>query len=469
MPKEINNFRQFNEANIRTNKGLDSDYIDNIRDREMSDAHRKIQNREVSPPHQIMQLVSQLMEIQGGELSHTPMGLMPIWHDQDKKREIEELAREIINDRYGRLIDSMKIEMDIALIDSSELQNMKQSNDMVDSPPSSPPESKESDDENLKDDVDKRKIANIITQGSAKNVHRLIHLYKDKIEEYDPQLFDLMDRLIKSNEVAEWMIPDNPNNGKMIREMMNGFTITDFGSEEEKEEFGEILDDIDIEQLISDENFDTGDTFDDWDGEIKVTARGLDLVILLHESVKGIFEALSAASIPKHDVQRAKNILMNTDTLQDEFEDLRYGPAIREDLLNWVNDNNKVNQIEDGFELVWGAMVSIPSKPFLELFFDAIIGKTGIADKWLDDLLDKLIKEEIELKKVQYEHEQEVANWEEFQKNNSNTKDESEDESEESQEVDYSKMSQRELAILRDDALDNRDFDTLGEITKYLK
>lgn len=470
MPREINNFRTFNEANIRNNKGLDPDYIDNIRDSEIQDAHRKVRSGEVSPPMEIMGLVRQLMSIQGGELSMGRGGFTPVWRDYEKKATIEQLARDIISDRYGNLLDTLNVEMDIELVDPSELDEMKQGGEMSDSAPEMP-EYEETDDEDLRDDVDKRKIANIITQGSAKNVHRLIHMYRDKIDEVDDRLFTILDRLIKSQEAAEWLMAgdDNrPGGGSMIRQHMNGFSKVEFESPEDQMEFEEMADDIDMDV----DDFNTEEAFEEWDGKIKVTARGIDLVILLHESVKGIYEILGSPSIPEFDVQRADDILINTDTLDDEHEDLRYGPKIREDLLNWVNTNDKVNQIDDGFEYVWGAMISVESGPFLDLFFDAIIGKTGKADKWLDNTLDKLIQDEEEFKRAEFEYEQELKNWETQKQLSPEVEVEDDDfiinDTEEDDE-DYSKMSQRELGVLRDKALDNGDFDTLKKISQYLK
>lgn len=478
MPREINDFRRFNEANIRNNKGLDRDYIDNIKSTEQAESNRKIQRREVENPNRIMPMVEEIMEIQGGQIRQTMFGPMPEWHDYEKKEKIEQLARDIIQDRYGRLINSMGVEMDIKLVDPRELQDMKEGCEMCDSP-EPPAEYEETDDEGLRNDIDKRKIVNIITQGSAKNVHRLIHLYREKIEELDPRLFELMDKLIKSNEAMEWMIPENDSNGKMIREMMNGFTKTEFENDDDASDFKEMSEDIDIEEAMTDEDFDLDKAFEDWNGKIKVTARAIDLVVLLHESVKGIFEVLGSPSIPEHDEQRASDIMANTDTLKDEFEDLRYGPRIREDLLNWVNSNNKINQIEDGFEFVWGEMVSIESSAFLDLFFDSIISKTGIADKWLDDLLNKLIEEDKNLKTSQFEYDQNKSDYDNSNSWGKNTpskpkeieKSPSSSAAKDTvdQEPDYSKMKQGELSLLRDKLLDAGDFEALSKMTKYLK
>ena len=478
MPREINNFRQFNEANIRSNKGLDRDYIDNIKRSEEREAHRKLQRGEVDPRN-MMQMASELISLQGGRAEFTRMGIVPTWIDREKKAEVEELARSIIDDRYGRIINALNIDMDIKLVDPQELRDMKQGEKMSNSPQMEENwEEEVTDDEDFIADVQKRKIANIITQGSAKNVHRLIHMYRDRIEELDPRMFEVMDLLIKSNEVQEWLQPeDTERGGQLIRQFMNGYTMTEFpenrDQDEMEEEIEERTEDIDIEALLNnDENEEAKleEAFDGWDDKIKVKARAIDLVVLLHESVKGIFEVLGSPSIPEDDEDRARDIIANTDTLEDEFEDLRYGPQIREDLLEWVNSNDKVNDIDDGFEYVWGAMVSVESKLFLELFKDAIIDKTGKADRWLDQTLDRLKREEKEFKDAQSDYEQQMRDWEEQQKfdNIQKRQIEKPKPQEESGEPNYSEMSKKQLGELRDQALDDGNFELLKKITKYL-
>ena len=406
MPK-INNFKSFNEARLRDNSALDPDYIDRIKSEEEAEAHRKIRSGEVTHPSQIIPMVQDLMQMQGGELRMTMMGPMPVWNDRDKKEQIEQLARDIIDDQYGRLIEALNITMDIKLVDMDELKSMKDSDEMTEEPD---PEIEETEDEDFKLDVDKRKIANVITQGSAKNTHRLIHLHKDKIDEIDDRLFNLMDNLIKAQETAEWTMPEQEGAGKMIKQFMNGYTSTKFedGDEEEVEEK---VSELDVDKLINGDEGEMSEleeNFEDYTGKIKVTARAIDLTVLLHESVKGIYEVLSSPSLPSEyelgSEEKATNIMLNTDTLEDEFEDLRYGPRIRQDLLSFVNSNDKVNKIDDGFEYVWGAMVSLKSGNFLALIKDILINKTGRAESWLDKTLDDLVSDFEEYKRQEMEY-----------------------------------------------------------------
>lgn len=495
--ERIDSYKVF-EARLRDNKGLNSEYIDNIKDTEEREAHRKISTRQVEPPHRIIPLVDELMRLQGGRIQMTAQGPMPQWNDHAKKARIEELARSIIEEQYGRLLRSMNAEMDIQLVDMDELQDMKGGDEMEDSSPEPQPnmEEEELNDEDLANDIYKRKLVNVITQGSAKNTHRLIHLHRDSIENLDPDLFDTMDKLIKAQETAEWTFPENDDNGKMIRQFMNGYTKVEFGDDEDEdgndqEEIDENLEDVDMEALLNgdeDEMENLEEQMEDYSGTIKITARAIDLTVLLHESVKGIYEILGAPSIPENDEERANNIMINTDTLQDEFEDLRYGPKIREDLLTFVNSNDKVNQVEDGFEWIWNRMASTDSETFLELFLDILINKTGMAENWLDQTLNELIESDEELRRQQYAWDEENNDREEWkgEESDQSVVDEDEDEedlmsqlglddddddskdSDNSGEVDYSTYNKRDLEELLNQAIDDGNFPLAAEIGKHM-
>ena len=442
-----------------------------------------------------MPLVDELMRLQGGSINMTAQGPMPVWNDREKKSRIEELARTIIEEQYGRLLRSMNAEMDIALVDMDELQDMKgDEGGMEDDSPQPNIEEEELEDEDLANDIYKRKLVNVITQGSAKNTHRLIHLHRTSIDGLDPDLFEIMDKLIKAQETVEWTFPENDDNGKMIRQFMNGYTKVEFGDEDEdededgqEEELEENLEEVDMEALLNgdeDEMENLEEQMEDYSGTIKITARAIDLTVLLHESVKGIYEILGAPSIPENDEERANNIMINTDTLQDEFEDLRYGPKIREDLLSFVNSNNKINQVDDGFEWVWNKMASTDSETFLELFLDILVNKTGMAENWLDQTLNDLIESDEELSRQQYEWDEENNDREEWrgEEDQSNVVDDEPEEDLMSQlgldddsdkdsdgSEDYSTYSQRELNDLLNQAIDSGNFPLASEIGKHIK
>jgi hypothetical protein len=478
----IKSFNIF-EARLRDNRGLSKDYLDNIK----SEEERKSFEEGRVDPMQLTGMAIELNRLHGGRLRPTPFGMIPSWPDKDKKEKIEKLAKDIIEEEYGRIIDVLNIDMDIKLVDPDEMRDMKgeMGENEEESENNLKPnmEEREIDDEDLIADIEKRKLVNVITQGSAKNVHRLIHLYKNKIDEVDPQIFNLMDRLIKTQERMEWQLPEEEGMGKLIIQFMNGYSKVEFEDEEDEEEVEEKVEEFDLDSLLSgdeDEMEEFEEKFEDFSGKIKVTSRGIDLVILLHEAVKGIYEVLGSPSLPEENEERANQIMYNTDTANDEFEDLRYGPRIRQDLLNWINSNNKIDKLEDPFEYVWGAMVQLTNTKFLEIFKDAIIGKTGVADRWLDKTLDDLIQsfEEYDQEVYNYEEEERQDNdgdeWkqETGYADDQDFEDEDENDSEElpeeTGEVDYSEWSERDLERELDRAFDNNDMELVRKLGEEL-
>ena len=234
-----------------------------------------------------------------------------------------------------------------------KLPKSKDEEDKEDKGDNNTSEKEEITGEDILSEVDKRKLINNITQGSARNVHRLIHLYKNKIDEINPKLFNIMDSFIKSQEAFEW----DPNNlllnqftspGEFIKDMMNGYAKVDFKDEDNNEKESE---DLELEDYK----------------KATLKARAVDIVILLHESVKAIYEMIATAGIPE-DEEVAKTVMGNTDSLDDEFEDLRYGVYIRRDLLEFVSENPALIDIENGFEYVWGRLVELPASDFVDLF-----------------------------------------------------------------------------------------------------
>jgi len=109
-----------------------------------------------------------------------------------------------------------------------------------------------------------------------------------------------------------------------------------------------------------------------------IVARVLDLPMLVHETVKGIYELIAAGAIDPDEV-RAKKVLEATDTLADEQRDIRYGPYIARDLRDYIN--SVADEIRGAYdipnmrEFVFGKMIKMPSKEFVELVTAILLKK----------------------------------------------------------------------------------------------
>ena len=103
-------------------------------------------------------------------------------------------------------------------------------------------------------------------------------------------------------------------------------------------------------------------------GEIQPTikVRALDFVMIIHETVKGIYQLIASHSIPESE-EAEKKIVKYTETVDDELEDLRYGPYIAKDIRDFINKNPKANKVKNVREFVYGELCQLPPKEFSEL------------------------------------------------------------------------------------------------------
>lgn len=208
-----------------------------------------------------------------------------------------------------------------------------------------------------------------------------------------------------------------------------------------------------------------------------IRARGADFSMLIHEAVKGMWRVLSMVSVPQ-DRELAKAIESQFE-LSDEPEDWRYGPELAADLRDFVNENPKVDKFKNVREELWIMMVdekTMPTEEFLKLM-RGIFSKSPEARQKIDQLIDKVIvklekRAKYERDLEQYnrdlaEYERKLAEYEAWQKKQG--KQSRQPETTEPEEIDYSKMSKKQLDDELSKALDARDFKKAEEISKYLK
>ena len=118
-------------------------------------------------------------------------------------------------------------------------------------------------------------------------------------------------------------------------------------------------------------------------------------------------------------------------------------------------------------------MQELDATRFLEVFKDAIIGKTGVADRWLDEILTNYLQS-IE------DYHRDLYKWEEENGNMSSGEEREEDDMDDidisglglntqgATEYDLSKLSTSELEEMADDALDNGDSELLAKVGNEL-
>jgi hypothetical protein len=419
-----------------------------------------------------------------------------------KEEEIEKFAEELIKDVYSGFMDSVELDLQIVRDGNAVKQFMDEENkkkeerNKKEKEQKKEPTTKKSDDANLRLEIDKRKLANAITQGEAKNTKEVIRMPEclDGLKKIlgDRNGEQLHRQLLEMTELADkmdWIIPVQAKADMMERmpQGMAGACSVDWeDDEEDKEEEKE-----DVAQNVLDElqNKEEGDDLNQMSDDLKelmssgkpvIRARGIDFVMLIHEAVKGIYELITSRGIPS-DETLASNVFLNTETFEDEAEDFRYGPHIAADLRDFINANKKTESYPNVREFVFGKMMEIPAEEFLKLM-KSILMNTPEARTQVDRLIDEVVDEleEYEKEMSDYEMRQRFDQPEEKEQTPEESEvppvpaGEEEDDIERlkrlsaERESDYDSMTPRQINDLIDQALDEGDFERVKMLSGYL-
>ena len=213
-----------------------------------------------------------------------------------------------------------------------------------------------------------------------------------------------------------------------------------------------------LDQLMSDDELPADETEELFD-QTKPTiyALGTDFAMLLHETVKGIYELIAANAIPD-DEESSEIIITNTDSLADEIEDLRYGPEIAADLRDFINEFPEVDKITNLKEHIFGKMMLMEAPKFLDLVL-RILSDDESAKKDMKEIIDEVAKEisDYELDAAGIDRNDSEEEYDVAPEVNNEPDD-----------TDYANMAKRDIEKLIDQALDARDFERVRELSKYI-
>ena len=458
MLKKYTNF--LNEASIEDNPAVPGGYRGRIEREEQQRLGVRQGDR-----GQEMQIGGQLMR----DLRESQM------LTRSKEVELSQLATDLMTSIYGDLLKRYEISLDIKLVNPNEVKSFM---DEAEESEMDMQSFREVTDEDVKNEIHKRKIANLLIQGKAKGIKELLdssivvegvnELFGDLSE----QILTIWRRMADNADKLDWL-SDPQQRARMMEQNPSGFAGASYVSwkpkeEEESEE--------EYTEYTGDESED--DMFDMEMEELKTTpvirAVGVDFPMLLHETVKGIYELLSTPGLPEEE-SVAQTVLMNTG-LSDEPEDWKYGPRIAKDLISFLNENERIDEIPNLREEFFRTLLdreTMQTKDFLELV-KGILTRTPEArakvDSMIDDLIDDLDYDN-QMKKYEdemKEYERKMKEWEESQKSSTEVEKPSEIEILQNKGKDYSEMSQSEIQSLIDDAIDDGDFEKVKMLSQYL-
>lgn len=450
----INKFKGYgiNEASLQGNPGIPGEgntsgnYLNNVeaRAQQINADYQRRFGREIP---MFMEKVSRAKQIQKGH-----------------ETELEKLAVDVIMEHYGDILDGVNLK--VKLQKDNEIQKMMKD------VPSSPPEEemlKALEDDGIISEVHRRKIANNIAQGMAKNTKLILNL-EDCADGLKTILGDEIGEeyillLNKISEIAlffDWAIPLEVQKEMWTRDKsgFSGSVKVEWDTPENPEESEKLAQKI-LDDLMDTDEPDAEDVEDLMDSiGPTIHSIGTDFAMLLHETVKGIYELISAAALPGDDSEKAEIIIANTDSLADELEDLRFGPEMASDLRDYISEFKESNKIKNLQEYVFGEMMRMPARDFLELFSGILSGTPqakGDVQEIIDGISEMLNNYEMEKAGVNGDSDHNEVKEPETPMNYT--------------EDDYEEMSQKDLLDLVNKYLEAGDYTNpeLSKIIKFIK
>jgi hypothetical protein len=469
----MKNFQKFlEEVTIKGNPGIPGEGSKRPEDKSyLSDVERRAKQRlGLTGREHPMQFGGRIMELVNKSQRMT----------RGKESELEQLAIDVILSNFGDILEG--VELDIKLVRSGqEVANFMQEESEEEN--DDLPKFREINDPELINRIHKAKVGNNIIQGEAKNTKHMLHTdeVKDGLKRifaynYD-EIFSAWDEISKLADKMDWIIPVDVKSRMMEQapEGMAGAVKVDWKPKEKEESDEDFAQKI-LQDLSAGEDPNQEDV-EQFQEEIEGTtpvikARGIDFPMLLHETVKGIYELIASVSQPGQDaspeeIEKAETVKFNVSSFEDEAEDFRTGPEIAADFRDFINQNPDSSYSPNMRAFIFGKMMDesyMTPDEFLNLF-RGILNKTPEARAKVDSMISEIVEElkRYELGEV-LGHEEKTEDDIDYDSLGISKPKESEEE-----DIDYSKLSQKEISNLIDSALDKGDFKEVEKLTQFLK
>jgi hypothetical protein len=392
-----------------------------------------------------------------------------------KEAELSKLAQKIMLAKYENMARRYGVEFDIELVRQGDAKKRIEKT-KFEKEEGEKTKAEKIEDVDTQMEIHKRKIANLMTQGYAKNTKHILHedITKEGLEEIYgnrwQEIFAIWDEMTKIADKLDWSIPIEHRQDmiRMSPDSAAGACRVEWKPEEAAQE----------EEEVQEESEDGLEIPEEKKGMTPVVrAVGIDFPMLLHEATKGFFEFLSIIGLPE-DEEAIKDILSNTGVM-DEPEDWKYGPEIAKQFRDFVNINPKCNKYANLIEEVWYYMLdrkNLNTEDFLKLV-RGILAKTNDArvkvDKIIDavaDYIEQWEEYDREMERYKFEMEEYEKQMAEFNKRTAQPQAQEEDEIAKlkSAPSDYSRMSKSQLNDLLNAALDDGDYVTADLIIKEI-
>lgn len=396
---------------------------------------------------------------------------------QGHEEELSQLTVDSFRKVFGSILDDIDLNFKIA--DREEIKvSMEETPDEM-------PELDELEDQEIINQINKRKILRTIQQGKGLSAKAILNLslFKDGLVEIMGQqkaaeYLTVLNKIANVSQFFDWTIPiEIQKQMWQTRQGFSGSCDIQFGEEVEAKEDAaqKVLDDLgNGEDIIDNENMEelvSG-------LNIVIKARGVDLSVLIHEAIKGIYKLPTQASLEALYDSTAETVLMNTDTLLDELEEIKFGRQMQNVFFKVVSSHplviEKVDQMMRNDAQDWeissfqerlnisffstlAALGKEDAREFLTLV-NAILSESSEAEEMCDPIVREVLRnfdaeEEYQMSRTQPASAREIV---------------SQPGEEEPLEPMEPKMSKREIEQAIDAALDAGDFSEVERLSRLL-
>lgn len=211
--------------------------------------------------------------------------------ERPKRKELEDLAVSIVTDAFPVFQNNdMTIRVEAELVDSLGHANQRERSEF---------------DPELMQEYRKRKLANMITQGSGLSTHGVHHV-DDKFRSDNKELTELYDAFDAVNMRAIRTMSDD------VIARMSDQQIASVPAQGVVQ-----LEFVDRTWVIS--------------------AKATIMPVLIHEIIKGMYELLAMCGLPGRAL--SEPTMAYTDTIRDEFMDIKYGGEVYARIRDFIRGN----------------------------------------------------------------------------------------------------------------------------------
>lgn len=369
MQNKVYDFKSFlNEVSLEGNRGIPGESGDNAsswlkkidteKGAKMADFERE--NRQ--DIMRFMQLVGQSQQIQRG-------------HEE----ELSTLTEEAFRTLFRSLLDDVELDFKLGNEARDIVQETPEEQSNIEM------KIEDIDDEKILSEIQRRKILRSIQQGKGLTSKAILNLpmFKNGIGEIlgdrAQEYIQLLNKISNIAQFNDWRLSE-----QMIKQLLRGGAAGACKIEfEEKEDLGE--NEFEVKQQSAEDLLDeiaNGGDLEDSEAAAdliggtgaRIVARGVDLSVLIHEAIKGIYMLPLQLSLEHLSEEEAELVIANTDTLLDEAQEFKYGPEMQRAFHKAISANPEVKERLDNFrrdlesDEAWDEMGAFEEQLFWMIF-----------------------------------------------------------------------------------------------------